>query len=621
MKQLSLLVFVLACLNGQAQIEITDIIINPRIAQEYQTRMQKMKSQPGLKMVSLPFIDDFSKDHFPGNEAGNEVLWEDLTAYRNISFGFNPPTIGVVTFDGLDETGYPHNEFLGNDYGPADTLTSVPIDLSSGDNIYISFFSQSGGYGNYPENIDSLVLEFYNTDTDHWDWQWSRPGVTNMDFQQTILPVENAAYLQSDFQFRFRNYGTLDGSFDHWNIDFVRLAANRSAADTLLVDVCFASPIYSLLKNDFTQMPWEHYKMNPQSMMVETKPVVLRNLKNAAGALINQTEVTINYEGVQQINFIDFEAPSIQPLSDQVIVQEINSNPNNYFYAPSVDEDWAEFNINVKLSSSPNLYPDNDEMNFKQTFLDYYDYSDHSAESNFGLGDFPGNARIASKVTAITSDSLIALQIAFFPSGINSENVNIFMSIWDDDGLNGGPGTLLYQSEDIQHPEFVGQVDGFAIYPLGEKVFVDESYYIGFKQTSPIKATVGIDMNTTLEGDRLYYSLDDNWIPSGINNVAMMRAQYDSNLDIVGVQELSLNSMITVFPNPVSNQLYISNTSALYFDKVVFFDALGNVVKRHNIKGNEIDVQELSQGMYIMTLVSEKTNQRVSKKIIIVRGK
>ena len=72
-----------------------------------------------------------------------DKLWIDQDVFINDNYAINPWTIGVATFDGLDETGYPHDWTGSGATGWADDLTSKPIDLSTysvGDSIYISFF-------------------------------------------------------------------------------------------------------------------------------------------------------------------------------------------------------------------------------------------------------------------------------------------------------------------------------------------------------------------------------------------------------------------------------------------------------------------------------------------------
>ena len=151
-----------------------------------------------------------------------------------IYYAIHPWTIGVATFDGLDETGYPHDWSASGATGWADDLTSKPIDLSSysiGDSVYISFFYQAGGLGNAPESDDSLVLEFYLPSTSSWQSFWGINGFTSDEWYYEHLILDDPNYFQNGFQFRFRSYGSLMGSLDHWNLDYVYLNETRSVAD------------------------------------------------------------------------------------------------------------------------------------------------------------------------------------------------------------------------------------------------------------------------------------------------------------------------------------------------------------------------------------------------------
>ncbi|MEM9024444.1 MAG: hypothetical protein AAGB22_11915, partial [Bacteroidota bacterium] len=79
-------------------------------------------------------------------------------AYINQTFGFQPPSIGVATLDGLDPYGLPYNENFGSSRGLADSLSSKPIDLERDPitlqpyaNVYFSFYFQPEGFGDKPE--------------------------------------------------------------------------------------------------------------------------------------------------------------------------------------------------------------------------------------------------------------------------------------------------------------------------------------------------------------------------------------------------------------------------------------------------------------------------------------
>ncbi len=157
-------------------------------------------------------------------------LWIDDLAYINNTYAIDPITIGVATLDGVDESGTPHNNFSDpNGYGVADYLTSKPLDLgglTSNDPVYLTFFYQPEGLGNNPQPEDSLVLEFYAPAKLTWHNIWSVPGTTQADFEHVLIPITSSDYFKKGFQFRFKNYATISGNFDHWHIDYVRLKSN-----------------------------------------------------------------------------------------------------------------------------------------------------------------------------------------------------------------------------------------------------------------------------------------------------------------------------------------------------------------------------------------------------------
>jgi hypothetical protein len=197
--------------------------------------------------------------------------WIDNYAYHNYTYPYLPPSIGVATLDGLDENGRPYNNLTPTAYAQADYLTTKPLDLSpytDADSVYLSFFYEPRGFGDWPNTNDSLVLEFYNGYSSMWDRVWSIPGFatapgTPDTFRQvliripsTISPIQN--YFFNGFQFRFTNYATVAGNNDHWHIDFVQLDKNRSVTDTSNNDIAFQYPFPSILRN-YSEMPaWQY---------------------------------------------------------------------------------------------------------------------------------------------------------------------------------------------------------------------------------------------------------------------------------------------------------------------------------------------------------------------------
>lgn len=115
--------------------------------------------------ISLPFTEDFSTSWiYPDRN-----VWIDDLALVNDTYAQNPLSIGVVTLDGLNQYGQPYAPVpSGNDLidGIGDVLTSRPMCLDDaglqlGDTLFLSFFYQPEGFGDFPNPGDSLVMEAY----------------------------------------------------------------------------------------------------------------------------------------------------------------------------------------------------------------------------------------------------------------------------------------------------------------------------------------------------------------------------------------------------------------------------------------------------------------------------
>lgn len=240
------------------------------------------------------FFDDFSdSDIFPKNE-----LWTDDQAFINDSYAYKPPTIGVATLDGLDENGQAYIPTAGLSIGTADRLTSVPFcmeGISESDNLYLSYFFQQQGLGDYPNSQDSLVLEFkdvriddngnqhpgkwnivrvdtgQNVSLPNGDFQFVVQGISDDCIQQPAIidtvetangpeynTIGTATYFAPGFQFRFRNIATATGLNDHWHVDYVTLNKNGDGVVNSFLDVGHIGPAQGFLTN-YTAMPWNQF--------------------------------------------------------------------------------------------------------------------------------------------------------------------------------------------------------------------------------------------------------------------------------------------------------------------------------------------------------------------------
>ena len=140
-----------------------EVITPLRINKQLQNKPSIANNQKiAVANIDLPFVDDFSGSGF----YPDQTKWQDQKVYVNNTFCINPITIGVATFDGLDEFGNPYNNSFSNAQGGCDTLTSQPINLYTkplggnyglSDSIVLSFYYQKKGLGDAPEITDSLI--------------------------------------------------------------------------------------------------------------------------------------------------------------------------------------------------------------------------------------------------------------------------------------------------------------------------------------------------------------------------------------------------------------------------------------------------------------------------------
>ena len=83
-------------------------------------------------------------------------------------------------------------------------------------------------------------------------------------------------------------------------------------------------------------------------------------------------------------------------------------------------------------------------------------------------------------------------------------------------------------------------------------------------------------------------------------------------------KELDLNESLTVFPNPVTTELWIKNENQSTFSATLL-DLNGRVLRNniqiHPQSSSSIPLQELSGGMYILILTDQEGNTQTYKVI------
>ncbi len=554
----------------------------------------------------------------------NGLLWQDNHAFVNATFPIDPPTVGVATFDGLDSTGYPYNFVDEDAQGPADYLTSFPINMfedvlnnpySLADSLYLSFFYQPRGRGKEPEERDSLALEFWAPLDAEWNWMWSTTGKDLAAFEQVMIPIVDNKYLQNGFKFRFRNYATLSGSTDHWHIDYVRLDENRAYNDTIIDDLAFVYEVNTLLET-YTAVPFRHYEANPTSFMRDTIATYQKNLSSAAKLVSNEFNVRLQ-DGGFNTTFVDVGNPTIQPHTSFNTEHEILAVPNTFVYDTALADTCMIFEVLFAHNTTPDENRDNDTIRFLQKFTNYYAYDDGTAELAYGI--WTTGAQIAQQFNANITDTLRGVWIYFSPSIVDVSDESFLLTIWGDD--NGEPGGVITQNVTFSRPTYGTALNRFIYYPLDSPVLVSGRFYVGMLQTgiSPARLNIGFDRNTNNQS-RIFHNATGVWTNTIFQGSLMMRPVFTYNKDyLISVEEDDLPELqVSIYPNPTQYQFNIElmergNTM------VELFDMSGKLVHSSTMNAfrSTLDVSGYNNGIYLLKLTDLESQRFATQRVVV----
>jgi len=579
-------------------------------------------------LVGADVIQDSARQFFAHIHDPN-AYWTDDYVYHNYRYAKNPWSIGVMTFDGLDNFGRPYqiNTSLS---GIADILTSKPIDLSThtpSDSVYLTFLYQKQGLGDQPEQSDSLIVEFYDKATNAWHQQWSTNGGGVDEFQVVQVPVDKPFFFTDFFRFRFKNYGGLSGALDHFHIDYVHLRDASGHQDTLIEDFAVSYPLTSLL-SDYTSVPWEHYKNNPTGKMAVSMPLVVRNsylngglnISSASGGTINvwhqgSLENTLSLAGQMIVNY----HPSTQPIPDYTpqttyaSTHDVSSLQFDHGKSGTDQTFVLETIVSVPVSSNISI---NDTARSEQYFGDYYAYDDGTAEQAYGVTGV--QARLAQKYIPYQSDSLVGVRIHFVPTVKDVSGKLFILTIWDDN--NGLPGQILYEDHGsaLREVAYGNGMNVFSSYLVqGDKVPINGPFFIGFRQVDPENLGIGFDKNTD-QHDKLFYSVDGNtWEPSQFEGSVMMRPIFsnsilpDSLLPVSGFhQNKEADTQLTIYPNPSTDMFHVQSSDG-NSGTLSVYSIIGTLVL--STESSVIDLREQPPGLY---LVRSSINESITMCII-----
>ena len=539
-------------------------------------------------VLALPFFDDFTA---PLEGPPKPSNWTAKGgALVNNRLAVKPLTRGSVSLDGLLSNGLSYSP-LATDYGPTDTLTSLPIDLSgrsAASQLYLSYAWQAGsiiggGHANNGAVRVSLELQFL-TSAGQWVAQWRQLSTgRRTPFRQRTQAVADPRYLHSAFQFRFLATGDRTSSSDVWGLDYIKLDANRSPADTTYVDLAIGAGLSSPLRR-FTAMP--AYQFNAVADTAELSrnlftDIVNLNSSASAPAPINWLGTVRETGGAFSGTWLRFgrSLPNGQFRRDT-----IRGDARRAPVPPRPGPRRLRYTLALNTQEVNRLTQPNDTTTRTAELSDYYAYDDGTPELAFGLSANPiGQQLLAVRFDLNRPDQVWAIRIApiFFGTG----NRSFTAKVWADN--NGQPGQELASvTTTLRNPLPAGQV--FVEVPFRTSVPVTGTFYVGYAQAAAGNfLQYGVDLNNTRPGDNyLFQNLGQAWEAVAINPNTQNRTNYPGALLLRPVMTdnqtvvtaaragSAASAQFTLYPNPAHGLVAIEGPA---FATARVFDALGRL--------------------------------------------
>ena len=588
------LVFYSPILNGQ---EVLSALVSNPVLNGNKLLVNKNKNA-----ITLPFFDDFSYN----SNVANIDLWQQSSVFVNRTYPINPVTVGVATFDGLDEHGLARDFSPSNPSAPSDTLLSQQIDLSAVDTAYFMFYFQGKGIGDTPDSNDFLVLEFLN-DYLIWEQVWFSEGQLMLEFERVIEMINEPRFLHNTFQFRFRNYATISGNFDHWHIDYVKLDELLNSNDLIeLNDVAFVYAPSSFLKR-YEQMPWTHFKNNELAEMNDTAAIFLRN---------NGASINVDYQyNIYENNTLIAHYPTLA-ASRNASIFDYDSIGNFEYKDPPITVNPSVFtslfpdSVSFKLQHiiSTGVYDNkwNDTLCYIQQFNSSFAYDDGVAESAYGINT--SGAKLAYQFKLNRPDTLRAIEM-YFPQMLDSVNhIPFYLTVWGNN--SGQPGSILHQQEVYPNHTENGE---FHYYYLDSLFQMIGTFYVGWEQTTNDLLNIGLDKNKSAN-QFMFYNIGLGWNNSSYPGSWMIRPIVSMDEVILTQEEIMMDNF-KLYPNPANQHLNILLST---IDNVILiYNLQGELVKNSFVSTNycKLNITDLSSGMYVVEV--KNNNGRNFQKFII----
>ena len=569
--------------------------------------------------LDLPFCDDFSdtRDGRP-----DPTYWLEDDVYVNDAFAVAAPSVGVASFDGLTDAGNPYGDgFVGTD-----RLTSVPIDLSGRrvGEVWVKYFLQRGGLAQAPEDRDRLRVEGRRRDGSWIALREPHTGSRQSDpdsvFAFHAVPIDSVSLLHEGFQLRFASEGNGAGSFDVWNLDYVRVEAVAPDSGRY-ADIALAAAPPSLLE-PYTAVPYEQYEARGADLLRAEFPVEVRNLFPVANNVSASTVSVRDAEGNQLVEAALLTGAQFNlPPGLSRFRNALPSTPADELRQAFVGltrEQAREVTLRYELAIDQDQDQlacalANDAAEATVRIADEFAYDDGTAES----GLLPGGVgqRIAVRYTSYADDVLRGVRMAFprlgpLDAARQLLNLEVYIGELDD--------TPEYRRI-LLRPYFVSSagdsLQGFTTYRLEneageatELAIPAGDFYLAWQLAADAArpAPVGLDVSRDNAGT-LFSEYGFGWVPvlddlPTIRGSLMFRPVFgdDPVRDSSGDELAPESQRLHVYPNPARDVLFVSGlATANRPHRYRLLDLTGREVLCGELRnGGTVDLSGLATGAY-----------------------
>jgi hypothetical protein len=602
--------------------------------------------------IDLPFIDDFSyAGPFPDRN-----LWLDNKVFVNTTMAFNPPSVGVATFDGINYNGKPYGQQ--GEYGIGDTLTSNYINLrtivnpdgsrrqlSAADSIYMTFFLQPKGLCYEPLERDSMVLEFLDN-TGKWQIVKAIKGFKTYiaddsfpPFTMYFVPITDAKYLYGKFQFRFYNYGQIDGANELWHLDYVKIGVNRRLNNKTLDDLAFVD-IPSPLLTRYSSMPWKQafpnvatevsdkYNARFYNHFIDQRNPTNTNVKITTSTGVSAVSNITILDGVNVLPSIFYQSiAKSYPVSLRSTLGTIPATTENLIVT-------TENSLDISGQEGKDLYKTavrNDAVTRKTVFSNYFAYDDGTAELMYAATGFSQQTAVQFRTNV--ADTLRGVQFGFpyVRKTYQFRDAKFNIQIWKDSLTT----TPIYEKKGVSPYYVNAKVDslqGITTYRLETKtggrdtaIFLpaNSTFYIGFQNIDD-QIPVGLDRNSFDKSKYIFTKINNVWdtikyYPLGALMVrAVVGNKVAQSTSSLSTHELPLSEVMTVYPNPATDRLYFDIKKGNEEDyEISVFNMVGQLQKREILRGGQMSLNNAPTGIYFLKVRNIQSNQSYIHKFVV----